>query len=101
MDFYSTFGNRLLYLLRILKTIEYTSKTYNDRWWSYNWNDTDIIYFSAYLEKGWHTIEILAFKGCCDGGQSLQFKSPSDSTWKTCKYTSPEPTVIIGSEEVP
>jgi len=86
-------------------------QTYNDRWWSYNWNDPDIIYFSAYLEKGWHTIEILAFEGCCDGGQSLQFKSPSDSTWKdfsisnlpikTCKYTSPEPTVIIGSEEVP
>jgi len=27
-------------------------QTYNDSWWSYNWNDPDIIYFSVYLEKG-------------------------------------------------
>jgi len=85
------------------------AETYDDRWWNYNWGSSDVIYFSAGLDEGWHVLEILAFEGCCDGGQSLQFKPPGGGDWttfstsnlqiRTHKYVSPEPTIIVGSEE--
>ncbi len=52
----------------------------DDLWWSYNWNNTsEILQGTVSLSAGYHTLEVIGFEGCCDGGITVQFKKPGDS----------------------
>ncbi|MEE9302291.1 MAG: CCXG family PEP-CTERM protein [Thiotrichaceae bacterium] len=51
-----------------------------DLWWAYNWNNTtEILQGSISLTSGYHTLEVIGFEGCCDGGITVQFKKPGDA----------------------
>jgi hypothetical protein len=55
----------------------------DDLWWAHNWNNTtDILSGCKHLKKGWHILEIYGVEWCCDGDQTIQYKSPKDSIWK-------------------
>lgn len=49
----------------------------SDLWWALNWNNTsEILQGSANLAAGTHSLRILGFEGCCDGGLTAQFQRP-------------------------
>ncbi len=56
-----------------------------DLWWNNNWGNTsDTLEGSVTLTEGWHTLELIGFEGCCDGGTSVQYRSPdAPTTWRT------------------
>ena len=50
-----------------------------DLWWAYNWANTgEVLQGSISLTAGYHTLEVIGFEGCCDGGITVQFKKPGD-----------------------
>lgn len=49
----------------------------DDLWWANNWNNAaEILEGSITLTEGYHSIRILGFEGCCDGGVTVQFRKP-------------------------
>ena len=49
----------------------------DDLWWAFNWaNTNEILQGSINLSAGTHSIRILGFEGCCDGGLTVQFQRP-------------------------
>ncbi len=46
-------------------------------WWNNNWNNTSqILEGSINLAEGTHSLRILGFEDCCDGGLTAQFRRP-------------------------
>lgn len=82
----------------------------DDLWWANNWNNTaEILQGSINLSAGYHSIRIIGFEGCCDGGLTVQFMRPGGSfqamslaniamASRACPTTS-EPVVTYGSLE--
>lgn len=49
----------------------------DDLWWANNWNNSsEVLEGSINLSSGTHSIRILGFEGCCDGGLTAQFRAP-------------------------
>ena len=81
----------------------------DDLWWAYDWNNTgEILQGSINLSQGSHSIRILGFEGCCDGGLTVQFQRPGgpwlDMTLGNISMASRkcpvfEPSVSYGAEE--
>lgn len=48
-----------------------------DLWWANNWNNTsEILQGTITLTPGYHSLRIIGFEGCCDGGLTVQFRRP-------------------------
>jgi len=48
-----------------------------DLWWANNWNNaSEVLQGSINLGPGAHSIRIIGFEGCCDGGLTAQFRPP-------------------------
>ena len=56
----------------------------DDLWWGNNWSNTsETLEGSIVLSEGWHALQLIGFEGCCDGGTSVQYRSPSaPTTWR-------------------
>ncbi|MBX2839614.1 MAG: CCXG family PEP-CTERM protein [Gammaproteobacteria bacterium] len=52
-----------------------------DLWWARNYNHSDMLTGSVYLDVGYHHFETLGYEGCCDGPISVQFQAPGSPTW--------------------
>jgi len=49
----------------------------DDLWWDFNWNNSgEILQGSINLSAGTHSLRIIGFEGCCDGGLTAQFRRP-------------------------
>ena len=49
----------------------------DDLWWANNWNNaSEVLQGSINLSTGTHSIRIIGFEGCCDGGLTAQFRPP-------------------------
>jgi len=62
----------------------------DDLWWGFNWaNVTETLEGSVNLSAGYHTIRMIGFEGCCDGGTSMEFMPPGGSwtAWSTANLT--------------
>lgn len=82
----------------------------SDLWWAYDWSNTSqILQGSINLTAGFHSIRILGFEGCCDGGLTVEFKRPGGSfqamslsnivmTSRSCPVST-EPVVTYGPGE--
>lgn len=47
----------------------------SDMWWNYDFNNAGGVFStSAALAAGNHVLTIYGFEGCCDGGQTVQFR---------------------------
>lgn len=46
----------------------------DDIWWSYNWNNSDVIETNLTLGGGSHMLQWIGFEGCCNGLSSIQFR---------------------------
>lgn len=76
----------------------------NDLWWNNNWNTaSEVLQGSINLGVGIHSLRILGFEDCCDGGLTAQFRRPG-GPWQDLTTTNlalrarqcsnrPEPTV--------
>lgn len=77
-----------------------------DLWWNNNWNAAaEVLQGSINLAAGTHSLRILGFEDCCDGGLTAQFQRPG-GPWlalslaniplssRKCPVT--EPTVAFG-----
>lgn len=81
----------------------------DDLWWAYNWNNTgEILQGSINLSAGNHSIRILGFEGCCDGGLTVQFQRPggpwldmslANISMASRKCPIFEPAISYGAEE--
>lgn len=80
-------------------------------WWDYNWNNAGgVLQGSLFLGAGMHSIRILGFEDCCDGGLTVQFRRPGgpwlDMTQANMTFRArqcsnrPEPTVSYGPGQV-
>lgn len=82
----------------------------SDLWWANNWNNaSEVLQGSINLSAGTHSIRILGFEGCCDGGLTAQFRPPGGA-WQalstanlnlfsaSCPARS-EPSVTYGAVE--
>jgi hypothetical protein len=81
-----------------------------DLWWAFNWNNAaEILQGSINLGAGYHSLRILGFEGCCDGGLTVQFRRPGESfqamslaniamSSRACAITT-EPVVTYGPGE--
>ncbi len=78
----------------------------NDLWWNNNWNNAaEVLQGSINLTAGTHSLRILGFEDCCDGGLTAQFQRPG-GPWlalslaniplSSRKCPVPEPTVAFG-----
>jgi hypothetical protein len=77
-----------------------------DLWWANNWNNTSqILQGSVNLAAGTHSLRILGFEGCCDGGLTAQFQRPggpwlalavNNISLASRKCPVIEPTVTLG-----
>lgn len=82
----------------------------SDLWWGFNWgNASEVLQGSISLAAGTHSIRIIGFEGCCDGGLTAQFRPPG-GTWQTLSTSNltlfsrscpaqAEPTVTYNSVE--
>jgi len=79
-------------------------------WWNYNWNNTGgVLQGSLFLDAGQHSIRILGFEDCCDGGLTVQFRRPggpwldmsqANMTFRARQCSNrPEPVVAYGAGE--
>jgi hypothetical protein len=79
----------------------------NDLWWNYNWNNaSEVLQGSIDLAPGTHSLRILGFEDCCDGGLTVEFQRPGGGPWLPLSLTniplssrkcpSLVPTVTIG-----
>ena len=49
----------------------------SDLWWANNWNNTsETLQGTINLIPGTHSIRILGFEDCCDGGLTVEFRRP-------------------------
>ncbi|MDH4048971.1 MAG: CCXG family PEP-CTERM protein [Gammaproteobacteria bacterium] len=81
-----------------------------DLWWANNWNNTSqILQGSINLSAGIHSLRILGFEGCCDGGLTAQFQRPGGSWLALSLANIPlasrkcpvvEPTVAVGPVQI-
>jgi hypothetical protein len=82
----------------------------SDLWWALDWNNTsEILQGSINLAAGTHSLRILGFEGCCDGGLTAQFQRPG-GPWlavslaniplvsRVCPIV--QPTVVFGPGEI-
>jgi hypothetical protein len=79
-------------------------------WWANNWNNTSqILEGSISLSAGTHSIRILGFEDCCDGGLTVEFKRPG-GTYQAMSLSNiamfsrecsaaPQPTITYGPAE--
>jgi hypothetical protein len=82
----------------------------DDLWWANNWNNTaETLQGSINLSTGYHSIRIIGFEGCCDGGLTVQFRRPGGAfqamslaniamSSRACPVSS-EPVVTFGPGE--
>lgn len=81
-----------------------------DLWWNNDWNNTSqILQGSINLAAGTHSLRILGFEGCCDGGLTAQFQRPG-GPWLDLSLANipllsrkcpvPEPTVAFGPVQI-
>jgi hypothetical protein len=82
-----------------------------DLWWANNWNNTaETLQGSINLSAGYHSIRILGFEDCCDGGLTVEFMRPGGSfqamsltniamSSRACPVTT-EPIVTYGPGEI-
>ena len=81
-----------------------------DLWWNNDWNNTSqILQGSINLAAGTHSLRILGFEGCCDGGLTAQFQRPG-GPWldlslaniplSSRKCPVSEPTVAFGPVQI-
>jgi hypothetical protein len=80
-----------------------------DLWWANNWNNTSqILQGSLNLAAGTHSLRILGFEGCCDGGLTAEFQRPggpwlalalSNIALASRKCPVVEPTVAFGPSQ--
>jgi hypothetical protein len=82
-----------------------------DLWWNYNWNNSaETLSGAINLGAGYHSIRIIGFEGCCDGGLTVQFMRPGGAfqamslanismASRACPVAA-EPNVTFGSVEV-
>ncbi len=54
----------------------------DDLWWGGNWSDGDVINIHTSLTQGNHVVVLYGIEGCCDGGQSGQFRF-NGGAWTT------------------
>lgn len=82
----------------------------DDLWWNYNWNNaSEVLQGSIDLAPGTHSLRILGFEDCCDGGLTVEFQRPGGGPWlplslaniplSSRKCPSVVPTVTIGAGE--
>jgi Domain of unknown function (DUF2341) len=49
----------------------------NDLWWNFNWNAaSEVLQGSINLAAGTHSLRIIGFEDCCDGGLTVEFQRP-------------------------
>jgi Domain of unknown function (DUF2341) len=83
----------------------------NDLWWNYDWNNaSEVLQGSINLAPGTHSLRILGFEDCCDGGLTVEFQRPGGGPWlplslaniplSSRKCPSFVPTVTIGAGAV-
>jgi len=58
-----------------------------DMWWAGSFADPNqILWGSASLSAGFHTVDYIGFEGCCDGRQTFQYQAPflgfNDPSWR-------------------
>lgn len=54
----------------------------NDLWWAFNFGNPDVLQGSTgFLNTGYHTLQLIGFEGCCDGGTTVQFQNPTTGGW--------------------
>ena len=82
----------------------------SDLWWANNWNNaSEVLQGSINLQEGMHSLRILGFEDCCDGGLTAQFRSPGGG-WQDLAVANiplrsracssrPEPVVAIAVGE--
>ena len=82
----------------------------DDLWWANNWNNaSEVLEGSITLAAGTHSLRILGFEGCCDGGLTAQFQPPGGA-WQALSVANlnlssakcpsgAEPTVTFGAVE--
>jgi uncharacterized repeat protein (TIGR01451 family) len=61
-----------------------------DLWWNFSWaNTAETLEGAVNLTAGYHTIRMIGFEGCCDGGTSMEFRPPAGawSAWSTANIT--------------
>ena len=62
----------------------------DDLWWGFSWaNTAETLEGTVNLTAGYHTIRMIGFEGCCDGGTSMEFMPPGGawSAWSTANLT--------------
>lgn len=82
----------------------------SDLWWAFNWNNAaEVLQGTTNLSVGFHSVRILGFEGCCDGGLNVEFRRPG-GPWlamslanlnfvsRRCPVTT-EPVATIGALE--
>jgi hypothetical protein len=85
---------------------------WNDNlWWAGNWNNSSqVLQGTVSLGVGTHSVRILGFEDCCDGGLTAQFRRPGGS-WQDLALTNialrgrscttrPPPTISFGVGEI-
>jgi hypothetical protein len=79
----------------------------SDLWWNNTWTDnSQILVGSINLSAGTHSLRILGFEGCCDGGLTAEFQRPggpwlpmavNNISLASRKCAATEPTVTFGA----
>jgi len=60
----------------------------NDLWWAFNFANPDVLQGStAFLNPGYHTLQLIGYEGCCDGGTTVQFQNPTTGGWQAWNTT--------------
>lgn len=55
----------------------------DDLWWSYNWNNSDVLSATSAIASGSHTIDLYWAEGCCNGYSSGRFSTDNGANWQT------------------
>ncbi|EDY86332.1 hypothetical protein GP5015_1806 [gamma proteobacterium HTCC5015] len=81
----------------------------NNLWWANNWGSPSVVQGSISLTQGYHSIRIIGFEDCCDGGATVQFRKPGGAyqAWNTTNLDirsrqchAREPTVSFGANSL-
>ncbi len=59
-----------------------TERWNEDLWWARDYNNSDVLTGSVFLDAGFHYFETLGYEGCCDGPVSVQYQLPGSSVWR-------------------
>ena len=52
-------------------------------WWSYNWNNSDVLSGTSGISLGSHTIDLYWAENCCNGYNSGRFTTDNGVSWQT------------------